>query len=206
MSDDASCPVARVGNATCLPAYARGASEFIWDVQHVLTVAQSPILQEVRIERMRAIPKFVVSTDSGAVESPPDDQHFEGTVRNADVAEGNYEPFIVSLHEAAVQHAPKMVERMLRTVSATCDLVGHSVSAQGKPLTPDLILDMLERVELSFQPDGSISPGFKFVANPSTQAQIEKLEFTPEHIRRHAEIVTKKREAWFARKRDRRIR
>ena len=77
------------------------------------------------------------------------------------------------------------------------------MSAAGRPLTFDLVLDMLEQTEISFNEDGS--PNFSVVLHPTQAEKLLASPVTPEQKRRQAEILARKKAEQDAQKRTRRL-
>lgn len=111
------------------------------------------------------------------------------------------------LEEMAQELAKQQAKMFFRRVAETCDEVGNSIHANGQPLTAERILEMLERVQMNFGPDGK--PTGEFVIHPDMAPAVKKageeLERDPELKRRHDEIVRRKREEWVARESNRKL-
>src|SRR5689334_13422049 len=60
-----------------------------------------------------------------------------------------------AVHEMSTELAQKMTKRMFETISEAVEQVGNAVDAKGQPLSPDLIIEMLEKMELSFDDEGN---------------------------------------------------
>lgn len=94
----------------------------------------------------------------------------------------------------------------LDTLSEGSKKAGTTIDAQGAPLTPQLLLRILETIQISFTADGVaqmptilVSPG----KEESVKAVIKELESNPELKKMHDNIFIKKREEWNAREADR---
>ncbi len=110
------------------------------------------------------------------------------------------------LDEIARDMARQQSEHFFATLGEGSKKAGTTIDAQGKPLTPDLILKMFDTIWIDFRPDGTpIMP--TMVISPSNQegmkAAIQQMENSPELKKRFDEIMIKKREEWNARAADR---
>ncbi len=94
-----------------------------------------------------------------------------------------------------------------RRFQETCDEVGNAVHAGGKPLSAELLLEMLDKVQVDFGPDGK--PTGQFVIHPDMAPALKKaaeeLERDPELKRRHEDILRRQREEWAARESNRKL-
>lgn len=85
-----------------------------------------------------------------------------------------------------------------------CDHSGQTVSAGGKPATWDLILDMLEKVHIDFEPDGR--PRLPTLAlPPAVRRRLAAQPMTEAQEARQERILKKKLEEFNARRRTRRL-
>lgn len=84
----------------------------------------------------------------------------------------------------------------------------QSVSAKGKPLNAELILEMLETIQLEFHPDGRQQElqviGGLFTPE-SFQAVQNEFANSPDLQRRHEELINRKRKEWSAREASRKL-
>ena len=106
------------------------------------------------------------------------------------------------LDQVAEEMARQMAQSMFSTIEEAVDAAGNKIDAQGKSLTPDLFLEMLERIELSFDDDGNWLPPTMIVHPDFWAAKKEEIkawESDPTFQIRRDEIVAQKREAWRAR-------
>jgi len=96
----------------------------------------------------------------------------------------------------------KMAKHMFQTIEAGVKSVGNELSAGGKPITAELILDALDKVLVDFDADGQ--PQWPtIVVHPSLsdrlKAEDARFGSEPALAQRFAEIIERKREEWRAR-------
>jgi hypothetical protein len=94
-----------------------------------------------------------------------------------------------------------------RKMGEACQKAGTAMDAGGKPLTPEMLLDMVSAVQMEFGPDGR--PTHSFIIHPDMLPAVKKvaeqIENDPKLKRRHAEILERQREAWTARESNRKL-
>jgi len=96
------------------------------------------------------------------------------------------------------------IQFLVKNISEITDATGQTVNAKGQPLTVDLILDLLEKVEFGFDDDGN--PQYPTLFLPSAAIErLKKLEVTPEQEKRRQQIIEEKRARFNASKRTRRL-
>ena len=111
------------------------------------------------------------------------------------------------LDEIAQEIAKQQAGMVFRKTEEVCNEVGNAFDADGKPLSAELLLDMLSKVQTDFEPDGS--PSGKFVIHPdmvpALKRAAEELERDPELKRRHEDILRRQREEWATRENHRKL-
>jgi len=92
-------------------------------------------------------------------------------------------------------------------LEASSKRAGTSIDAAGKPVSPDMWLDMMERVQTEFTEDGQ--PTGTLVIHPNMLPAVKKvadeIENDPELKRRNTAILERQREAWAARESNRKL-
>ena len=122
-----------------------------------------------------------------------------GTIPLRDV----FERYRKLIGEISHEQEATLVEAMKEAVDKT----GNTVDAEGRKFGPDLILDVFEKVRVSFDSDGMpLWPTF-FIgenAGDAMQDAIEKLEEEP-YRSRLAEITERKKREWLDRESRRKL-
>ncbi|MBZ5655289.1 MAG: hypothetical protein LAO56_08410 [Acidobacteriia bacterium] len=111
------------------------------------------------------------------------------------------------LEEIAQQLIPQAARAFFKKVGESCQKAGTSIDAGGKPVSPEMLLDMIGSVQMEFGPDGM--PTSSFVIHPDMLPALKKvseqIENDPELRRRNAEILDRQREAWAVRESNRKL-
>ncbi len=113
----------------------------------------------------------------------------------------------VKVDEIAEKYAGEMARGLFKKVEEVCDETGNAVSGGGRPLSADLFLEMMSRMETDFDSDGR--PTATFVTHPDLMPSFKKIadeiENDPELKRRLEDITRRQREAWTAREDNRKL-
>ena len=88
---------------------------------------------------------------------------FEITIDLKDIINGNLDSWRNQVRTVADQRGKSMLEVLISTVDGAATKAGNVMKAGGKPLSHDLILDFLEKMDMSFDEDGN--PGCTQVQN-----------------------------------------
>jgi hypothetical protein len=111
------------------------------------------------------------------------------------------------IDEMAQEIAKQQAGMIFRRTQETCNEVGNAIDAAGQPLSAELLLEMLSKVQMDFEPDGT--PTGQFVIHPDMLPALKKageeLERDPELKRRHEDILRRQREEWAARESHRKL-
>jgi hypothetical protein len=118
------------------------------------------------------------------------------------IKSGRLEDVVNALMPVSTEIGAKMAKHMFQTIEAGVKSVGNELSAGGKPITAELILDALDKVLVDFDADGQ--PQWPTIVIPpslSDRLKAEDARFgsEPALAQRFAEIIERKREEWRAR-------
>ncbi len=167
------------------------------------TVTHAPSLKQfprVTVEQVRTT-RF--TTAEGEVKrTPPRSRHDEGKMDIREVVAGRFEQLRETFDAAAIERAKVMVAFWQEQVDRG---MGQGSISKGKgPPSWDAVMDALEDLEFGFDEEGN--PRFKTVAGPAAADPLKALPArTPEQERRWDELMSRKKEAWLAGQRRRRM-
>jgi len=120
------------------------------------------------------------------------------------IQKGRIEEYTRFLFDISESQRKSLARHFFKNISEITDATGRSVNAKGQPLTVDLFLDLLEKVEFGFDDDGN--PQYPtLVLPPAAIERLKKLKFTPEQEQRRKQIIEEKRARFNASKRTRRL-
>jgi hypothetical protein len=131
--------------------------------------------------------------------------HFEAeyAIHVDHIRDTEVDVFIIAICGVAEKYAEAMGAAFVRTVSDVAEAVGNAIDAEGKPFTWDFFLDGLETMEVAFDEDGQYR--LQVLINPETWRLLQAVEQTPEQEQRFREIMQRKKDAWDAQQRPRRL-
>ena len=94
----------------------------------------------------------------------------------------------------AEQFAEGMTKHIFETISKGAEKVGNVVDGKGSPLTPDLMLEVIDKIDMDFNADGTWEPP-RLVVSPQQMKLIEGLAESmdkKEHDRKLKAIIERK--------------
>jgi hypothetical protein len=92
---------------------------------------------------------------------------------------------------------------MFRIIDAATEAVGNKFDAQGDPISHDRLIDMIERVHIPFDEEGNYK--LTLVLPPEHARRLASIQPTEEQVKRHDEIIVRKREEFYASKPTRKL-
>ena len=106
------------------------------------------------------------------------------------------------LANIADQLAPAFVQTIVRTMDDVTAKTGQVVNGGGKPMTADLLLQVLDTMEHNFSPNGMWSPP-SFMGGGNVSAALSKIQNDPDFQRRLNELLKRKYDDHIRREADR---
>jgi len=214
MDSDASTEANNSGNPTEGPhirvpdpwEYEQALTQVVRDA-HAGFVNDHPVLSEIPRIITRHGAASRIDTEGGPVRHAQYEFSAEyGIHRDAieHVDDEAYAASISGLIDQMVANAARMV---FEHVGHVCDAAGTSVDAQGKPMSHDLMLDLIESVHISFNENGDPEMPTLYVP-PDARPKVDSALAPPataEQEARYRAIMRKKKREWHAAKRTRRI-
>lgn len=132
----------------------------------------------------------------------------ETSVRFNEVPHLSFHDRVTKLDEAAREMARQISKHIFGQINEAVDRAGNVVSSGGKPLNPEVLLAVYEKIYLDFDADGNpteltivIPPGMEQRAKEA----LERLHQDPEYSQRYKDIIDKKRMEWRDREAARRL-
>jgi hypothetical protein len=122
-----------------------------------------------------------------------------------DIRSSSAEALAVQMDAAADQNLSIVMPHLFDMLSRTCQAAGTVSDAGGKPFSFELLLDGLEKIEISFDDQGKPEMP-TLVMGPEAAARIRTLPpITPDQQKRLDDLIEKKRKEHYARRRDRKL-
>lgn len=185
-----------------LPEYDAAATGLATEIVKAIAFASSPIL-----DRIQKIPATELPREGAPVEAAygayaPVAVENVLTERIETILSTDIDSWLAMLDEQGEKAAEQIEKQFFEFMARVTADAGQVIDAKGKPLSHDLINDMLEKLQIDFDDDGK--PELPtLVATPKT---VEKLgEPTAEQLKRRDEIIERKRREFIARRRVRKL-
>jgi len=120
------------------------------------------------------------------------------------IKQGKITDFVCIMYGLSESCRKSLAQQFFQRVSEITDAEGISIDAKGKPLSFDLIWDLLEKIDFGFDDNGN--PIFPtLVIPPNVANKLKELKPTPEQEERKKRIIEEKRAKFYAKKRIRRL-
>lgn len=188
-----------------LREYHQATARFIHDATNALMKAKHPILKKIATEKVERVPKTQVTVSSGeVVESHPLNYQmiFEFTISS--IVEGDFDNLILAIDQASDSTLHKVMPKFYEYLGQVCEAEGNSIDDKGQPLSHELILQMVEKVDMTFDENGN--PQHELVMHPNVAEKLKSLPPpTEEQKRAWDEMIERKRRESNARKRHRKL-
>lgn len=110
-----------------------------------------------------------------------------------EVEEMTHEKVLDKIDTLAREMAGQIARRGYEVIDEAAQEVGNVTSADGEPLSIDLLLEGLEKMHLSFDEEGQPS-GLRLVAHPNMAPTLENIYSQLESHPRYQELMERKRE------------
>jgi hypothetical protein len=121
-----------------------------------------------------------------------------------DLEEKGFGAVLEALDKTAQDIADKQGKFFIQRLKETLEEAGQTIEAKGQPLTFDLVLDLLEKIEFDFDEHGQpIWPSA--LSGPSLAEKAKAWTITDEQKQRLEAIVERKRITWRDREGDRKL-
>lgn len=103
-------------------------------------------------------------------------QTLSGEIEQKKVKRSDFNDLTIrsKMEEMAKQFAEGMSRNLIETLSESADKVGNVVDGKGQPLSPDTILEALDRIEIEFNSDGSYDPP-SIIVSPEQAERLSRM-------------------------------
>jgi len=111
------------------------------------------------------------------------------------------------LEDLANQTVSQMAKSFFKKVGEASEQAGTSVDAKGKPISPELLMEAMEKFQMEFDSSGNPTTTLVFHPDmfPAYEQIARQIDNDPELKHRHEQILRQQREAWAARENNRKL-
>ncbi|MCW9708048.1 hypothetical protein [Fodinibius salsisoli] len=125
-------------------------------------------------------------------------------IKFSEIEDYDLEKLAIQLFESGQNHIQQVHEMMIKDLQKVTDLTGNVTSLEGKEITADHVIDTIEQIKIAFDEKGN--PQYpQIIAGSELADKLSKLEVSEEQEKRLENIINKKRQKYFAEKRNRRL-
>jgi hypothetical protein len=171
--------------------------------------SNDPILSQITRHRIHEGDRFTLVRSDGSSETK-DFQAMEASVEITaeEIRDTGLDAIGRAKAELAGQFKAAASKSLFETVMRATDEVGNNLDAGGRPLSAEMILEMFEKMEFGFSPDGTWRPP-QIVVGPGmaerAAEEMRRLNSEPELKSRFDAMIERKREEWRVREADRKL-
>ena len=189
-----------------LPEYETAARRVAFAAVDALARARSSLLASIESETVEELHSFRVSTDASApLHLEPIEIAGELELDIRPICDGKLEELLHALDALAGEQVRAVETGMFQRLSELTAATGNQVDAAGRPLTHELMLEMLDKMDIAFDDHGEAQ--LTFVAGPGLVAKLQALpEMTAEQQLAYDDLMARKRAQFDAGRRERRLR
>lgn len=190
-----------------LPEYETAGWKFFRSAMNALMRSKDPLLGQIEMVEVEELPTSRVSFNKASVDVAPYPVQSMFTVQLDDAIRGDFDSLYVALDEAANSALASLMPQFFSSLSQIMEATGQTVAATETGFTPEKLLEVLDKVEWSFNDDGTPNLPTVYAPPRAYQRMMDMLsrEWTQECDAQLAALKERKREAYFARRRNRRL-
>ena len=190
------------------PTLKRKLNEKFEDIVRNKIQEEEPLLSEIRRSIIQEGNSLAITSSDGYSSKTSYQEfvtHFE--ISFEEIIKNGPEAFYSRVSEISKEMAGKMAKHTIAMLEKVTERTGNVVkSEKGEGITPKLILDVLEKIEISFDASGNpIMP--TLIVTPEDYKKLTEtkmdLESAQELEKRRKEIIEKKRNEWVDRESNR---
>jgi hypothetical protein len=139
-------------------------------------------------------------------DTQPIEARFE--VRDEDLIRDGYRAYQSKIDSIVEEFVTQKEKLLIRKVEEATEAMGNVVDAKGQGLSPPLILNVLEKMDIDFDDKGK-PKNLVLVIHPTLAEGLSKKaaewEKNPEYAKAFAELMDKKRKEWRDRENSRKL-
>lgn len=184
--------------------YDKAINKFIIEASDKLMVEMDPLLSMAKVERKDTLGKFQTPVNDEWIEANGNEMRLSFTINDSVAKNTNIEEYISIVYDIAKQSAEHIIPQMFSLINEVCEKSGQVINAGGQVFNYDLLLDLLEKMDISFDESGEpIKP--TLVMHPDLLQSIKDIKPTPKQEEREKAIWERKKADFLAKKRSRRL-
>lgn len=187
-----------------LPEYETIFSQFFQDTVNTFMSLKSDMLPGIQMSNHEGPISMRTNVNEEVIDKEPSLVEMSFNIPYESIINTDINCLIMAIEEASDSGLQSLIPQVFDFLSEVCEASGQVVDGKGQPYSFDLFLELLEKIEITFEDDGT--PNMPtMVVNPKMREVIEKNPPTKEQEKKMEELINKKRNDFFAKKRTRRL-
>lgn len=168
-----------------------------------------PLLSMIQRRTQMEGDKYAIQSENGVMRKDGFEKfESEFFTKEEEIIEKGIVVFFERINEAANSMLKQTGGMMFRKMQEATERTGNVIDGGGNPLTPDLLLNIMDKVEMDFDDEGN-PKNMAFVMSPDMWSRykdkIEKWDKEPEVIAKRERMYEKKRREWLDRESNRKL-
>ena len=188
-----------------LPEYDRAWGEFFFVALQELMADAHPLLRQIKRRSDQPLGPVQYADQGEPLTQEPISVQASFQLEEQAFLLTDVEAILTAIANAAYDTVEPFMRGFYEQFAEICKSVGTAVDCQGKPMTWDLFLDVLDRMEIEFDENGRPSIPTYLGGSPESIKALRSQPFTQAHQERLDAILQRNREEHDARKRHRRL-
>lgn len=157
-----------------------------------LLVKSDALLKDIEMYRDIHVGGTRYQTGAKEITVPKAVEDFAIEVKRTDIENFEIETFSAKIYDFTMDRIMRMHKELLGSLEKVTQFTGNVVSGGGKPISPDLFLDALEKIWIEFDEEGEPIK-YDLVCGPEVVKQLQKCELTEAHKKRY-EMINREEE------------
>jgi hypothetical protein len=172
-------------------------------------IYDDPFISKIPVHRIYEGNALATRSINGYEDKGPIQEQSSGfEISKEEIIEKGPEAFFGRMDQIAQDLVDQRTHSMIQKFEEMTERTQNIISGENGPLTPDLILELLEKIQISFNDRGE-PQNYMIILRPEMREKIievlKEIENDPDLRKRHNEIMKIKRREWIARENNRKL-
>jgi hypothetical protein len=187
-----------------LPEYEVVFKQYFQETIRSFMSIKNELLSGIQISSFEGPIQIRTNTDDTFLDREPAQVEMKFSIPIDAIIKTDVESLMVSIDNASDSGIESLVPQIYSFLHEVCELSGQVVDGKGQPFSFDLFLELLEKIDITFNDDGS--PNMPtLVIHPEMKKILEENQPNEEQKKRLEELILRKRDDFFAKKRTRKL-
>lgn len=189
---------------TTLPEYENAFINYFQDTTRSFMSLKNELLSEIGTVSHEGPARMRTSADEMMLDKEPATVEMKFNLPFDVILKTNVEGFMESIDEASDSGIESLAPQLFQFLGEVCDASGQVVDGRGQPFSFDLFLELMEKIEITFNDDGC--PNMPtLVIHPNMRKVLEDNPPTEQQQKQMDDLISRKRDEFFAKKRTRKL-